>query len=332
MKYKFRLVFFHSRPGFFRIDEELLEYSLSEDLVLQVVPRDAEALLTASKYHIDCGGFSSLQDAQNCGEKLRTHLRMLNCIFDLGLSIPCIDGKSGVVSEGIKEQVRQSGGKLLDTIAGLLAYPDDNKHFEHVLSGAMNVFPSEPCYVLDGLKDSWENTFELNGAAAEVLEILNISVRETSPKVKYLATYLAVEQLIERRMRSDSAQELIDKFIELTNKSELPEVERESLSGSLGYLKEQSFSSAFTSYAKRITSPETINEMPVTKFVSECIKLRNKIAHNAAIDGMPNIGEYTKQLRSMVLSILWTENEFPSFSTYRPGDQIEIEKMDIRIL
>jgi len=332
MKYKFRLVFFHSRPGFFRIDKKLLDYSLSEGLVLQVFPRDADTLLGASKYHIDCGGVSSLKDAQNCGEKLRTHLRMLNCIFDLGLSIPCFDGKSGNVSEGIKEQVRKSGGKLLDTITGLLAYPDDSKHFEHVLSGEMRVFPSEPLYVLKGLKDSWGNTFELNERVAEVLEILNIAVREISPKVKYLTTYLAVEQLIERKMRSNHAQKLIDNFVELTNKSELLEVEKKSLSGSSRCLKEQSFSSAFTSYAKCITSPETINEIPVAKFVSECIKLRNKIAHNAAIESMPNIGEYTKQLRSMALAILWTENDFPSFSVNRPSDQIEMEKMEVRML
>ncbi len=332
MKYKFRLVFFHSRPGFFRIDKESLDYPLSEKLVVQVVPRDSDNLRNASKYHMECSGFYSFQEAQNCGEKLRTHLRMLNCMLDLGLSSPSVDGKSGSVSEGIKNEVRKGGGELLDTIVGLHVYPDDDKHFEHVASGKMNVFPSDPYYVLKGLKDSWDNTFELNENASEVLEILNISVRETSPKVKYLATYLAMEQILERKMRSEGAQELIDKFIQLTNNSELPKEEKESLSGSLGYLKEQSFSSAFSSFSMRITSPKTINQMPVTKFVSECIKLRNKIARNVAIDSMPNIEEYTRLLRNMAMSILWAENDFPNISVYRPADQIEVQKMEIRVL
>jgi hypothetical protein len=197
MKYKFRLVFFHSRPGFFRIDEKSTEYPLNEELVIQIVPRDSDNLLNASKYHIECGGFLSSQDAQTCGEKLRTHLRMLNCMLDLGLSIPSIDGKSGTVSEGIKNKIREEGGELLDTIVGLHVYPDDDKHFEHVVTGKMNVFPSDPYYVFKGLKDSWDNSFELNESVSEVIEILNISVRESSPKVKYLATYLAVEQIIE---------------------------------------------------------------------------------------------------------------------------------------
>ena len=154
MSYKFRLVFYHSRPGFFRIDEKSIDYSLSEDLVVHVVPRDSDNLISASKYHIECGGFSSIQDAENCGEKLRTHLRMLNCMLDLGLSIPIIDGKSGSVSEGVKEQIRKDGGELIDTIVGLHVFPDDGNHFEHVTSGKMNVFPSDPYYVFKGLKDS----------------------------------------------------------------------------------------------------------------------------------------------------------------------------------
>jgi hypothetical protein len=331
-KYKFRLVIFHSRPGFFHIEKELIDYSLSEKLIIQLAPRDSNNLINASKYHIECGGFSSKGEAKDCGEKFRTHLRLLNCVLDLGLSIPSVDGTSGSVSEAIKNKVRQDGGELLDTIIGLHVYPDDEKHFEHVVSGKMNVFPSDPYYVLKGIKDTWNNTFELNENTSEVIEILNISVRETSPKVKYLATYLAMEQIIERKMRSKNAQDLIDRFIQLTNNSELPELEKTSLAGSLGYLREQSFSSAFTSFSKRITSPEAIKEMPVTKFVSECIKLRNKIAHNVAVDSMPNIEEYTRKLRNMAMSILWSENNFPDFSVYRPDDQIEMEKMEIRVL
>jgi len=65
MKYKFRLVFFHSRPGFFRIDSESIDYPLNEELVIQIVPRDSDNLLNASKYHIECGGFPAYQDAKN---------------------------------------------------------------------------------------------------------------------------------------------------------------------------------------------------------------------------------------------------------------------------
>lgn len=332
MKYKFRLVFYHSKPGFFRVDEKYINYSLNDDLVISLCPRDSDCLLTASKYHIDGGSFSSEQEALDCGEKLRIHLRMMNCMLDLGLSIPTSDGVSGSVSKEIKNKIREEGRELLDTIIGLCVYPDDEKHFEHVASGKINVFPSDPFYVLKGLKDSWVNTFNLDQETSEVIEILNISVRESSPKIKFLATYLAMEQIIKRKMRSDRAQDLIDQFIEITETSTLSESEKASLSGALGYLKEQSFSSAFSNFSRRIENPTKINGESVTKFVSNCIKLRNKIAHNVAIDNLPQIEEYTKHLRNMAMSILWTENSFPAFSVYRPADQFAMEKMEIRVL
>jgi hypothetical protein len=332
MQYKFRLVFYHARPGFFRIDEESVEYELADNITIQVVPRDTEKLITACKYHIESRGYSSAAEADEIGKKLRTHFRMLNCMLDLGLSIPINDGSSGRVSDQIKEDAREKGGEILDTIVGLRVFPDDESHFEHVTSGKMNVFSSDPYYVLKGLKDSWPSDFKLDESTSEVIEILNISVKEASPKVKFLATYLAMEQIIQRKMRSEKAQELIDKFVELTNSSELTKGEKDSLAGSLGYLKEQSFSSAFSGFAKRVQEPESINGMPVTKFVSECIKLRNKIAHNVAIKSMPKIEEYSKYLRNMALSLLWTENKFPNISVYRPADTIEVEKMEIRVL
>lgn len=332
MNFRFRLVFFHQRPGFFRIDEKSIDYQIDSNLVVTVVPRDADRLHEATKYHIESGGFPSVEEARSCGEKIRTHLRLLNCLFHLGLTIPIVDGTSGNVSTAIKEKTREDGGELIDTIVGLHVYPDDGLHFEHVASGKMNVYPSDPYYVLKSIKDTWGNIYHLDEHATDVIEILNVSVRETSPKIKFLATYLAMEQIVKKEMRSEKAQRLIDELIQSTNSSGLSNSEKQSLVGALGHLKEQSFSSAFTAFSKRITSPTEISNMPIPKFVSDCIKIRNKIAHNVAIEKMPQLDNYTNNLRNMAMSVLWSEYGFPEISVYRPADQIEMQKFEIRLL
>lgn len=332
MSFKFRLVFFHQTPGFFCIDETSIDYQIDSNLSIKIAPRDANKLNEATNYHIESGGFSSIEDARSCGEKIRTHLRLLNCLFHLGLTILVKDGTSGSVSSAIKDRIRKDGGELIDTIVGLHVFPDDGVHFEHVASGKMNVYPSDPYYVLKSIKDTWSNEYNLNEHATDVIEILNVSVRESSHKIKFLASYLAMEQIIKREMRTEKSQKLIDEFICLTNSSEISDLEKNSLIGSLGNLKEQSFSSAFTSFARRITSPATILNMPVVKFVSECIKIRNKIAHNVAIDQMPELENFTNNLRKMAMSILWSENSFPELSAYRPADRVEMQKFEIRFL
>ncbi len=332
MSFKFRLVIFHPIPGFFHIDEKSIDYQIESNLAIRVVPRDADKLREATKYHIESGGFPNIEEARSCGKKIRTHLRLLNCLFHLGLTIPIVDGTSGSVSTEIKDKAREDGGEIIDTIVGLHVFPDDGLHFEHVASGKMNVYPSDPYYVLKSIKDTWSNIFDLDEHATDVIEILNISVRETSPKIKFLATYLAMEQIVKKEMRSAKAQQLIDELIQYTNNSELSNSEKQSLVGTLGHLKEQSFSSAFTAFSKRVASPTEIFNMPVPRFVSKCIKIRNKIAHNVAIDKMPELDNYTNNLRSMAMSILWSEYGFPNISVYRPADQIEMQKFEIRLL
>lgn len=331
MKYKFRLVFHHLRQGFFRIEKSSEIFDLSSNLHIEVFPRDADLLINASKYHIDSSSFNCEREAKKTGEKLRTHFRMLNCILNLGLSIPINDGTGGSISEEIKQKIKSEGGTLLDTIIGLHVYPDED-HFEHVMSGKMNVFPSEPLYVFDALKETWSSTFVLDEKATEVFDILNISVSETSAKVRFLTTYLAMEQVIEKNMRSNDACKLIDQFISITKKSDISKPEKDSLVGTLGFLKEQSFSSAFSSFSKLITSPKEIYNRPVETFVSECIFIRNKIAHNALIDSSTNLEKYSEHLREMILAILWSKYDFPEISLYRPADTISMEKMEIRMM
>lgn len=332
MTYRFRVVFFHSRPGFFRLDEEVIEFQIESNLVVTVVPRDANKLIDATKYHIESRGFSNIEKAKECGEKIRTHLRLLNCLLHLGLTIPISDGEIEQVSAAIKEKALELGGKIIDTIVGLHVFPDDGLHFEYVQSGKMNVYPSDPLYVLQSIKESWGDIYKLDEHASFVIELLNISVRESSPKIKFLATYMAMEQIIKKGMRSAEAQQLIDQLVQFTKESKISDQEKTSLIGALGHLKEQSFSSAFSAFSKRITSPTVIFNMSVPKFVSGCIEIRNKIAHNVSVENIPELENYTANLRSFAMSILWSDYNFPKLSVYRPPDQIEIEKFEIRIL
>lgn len=332
MKYRFRLTFHHHKPGFFRINESSITYLLEDTVEIHIFPRDSEKLIDASKFHADCGGFKTKTIARQTGEKFRQSLRLINCMFGLGLTVPQVDGSSGFIHNSIKEKAKEAGGTILDTIVGLAVYPDDGTHLESVSSGSLNVYPSDPLYVLNAVKDIWPNNFEYDECAIEAIEILNIAVNEVSPKTKFLTTYLALERLIVRKQRSEGAQLLIDNFIQQTKDSALSKKEVASLVGSLGHLKEQSFSSALTEFARSIKNPKEINGKTIKKFISECISIRNKIAHNAKLNKMINLEETSKTLRELALSIIWTQNSFPQVSVYRPADKIDIGEMTFKLM
>ncbi len=308
-------------------------YEVNRDIDLEVFARDSDELVLATKYHIDCGGFETEELALSAGEKLRKKLRLLNSILDLGLVIHTKDEFTGKVSESVKDSVKEkSGGVLLDSRVGLSVIPDDGLHGELVTTGSFKVRISDPIFLLDAVKNIWDLEFEFDEKAEDVIELLNLSSAEASPKLKFLTAYLALEQLITIKERSNEAQELIMSFIKETKTSSIPNEEKASLVGSLSNLTKGSFSGALKTLSKSISNPKEIQGFTPEQLASKAIGLRNKIAHKLEITKDTDINAITKGIREMTLGLLWSEYKLPNFSVYRPADSVSSEKLEMRIL
>jgi hypothetical protein len=67
MKYRFRLVFYHQKPGFFHLDDKFIKFPINEEIEIGIYPRDTENLINATKYHAECGGFATESLANAAG-------------------------------------------------------------------------------------------------------------------------------------------------------------------------------------------------------------------------------------------------------------------------
>ena len=332
MAYKFRVTLSHPNRGFFALDSSAFGYKLDNSVGLEVYARDEDTLDLATKYHIECGGFDSKQQALEIGEYLRTRLRIINCVLDLGLSIPTEDKTTGSISDAAKESAQKLGGGVFDPRQGLWVLPDDGLHFESVMIGRFHVFPSDPIFILDAAKKIWDTNFEFDSRAQNVIELLNLATKERTPKLKFLITYLALELLIDVKERSQVARDLLLSFISQIDASGLSDSKKTSLSGSLSNLTSGSFSGAFRSYANKIKKPENILGFTPTQLCSKCIELRNKIAHSATFEFDVDINQLAKALNQFAIGLLWTEYKFPQISIYRPADQITVDRFGFRLM
>lgn len=164
--FRFRLTFRHSSPGFFRFEEESIPVELGESLDLSLTARDAVTLAKAKQFHIEGRGFPNEEAARSVGERLRLRLRVLNSLLGLGITVPVIDSRRQEVSDTVKEQeLRESGGVIIDTIEGLAVIPDDPSYFENVAAAEMTVYPSDPAYVLKALAVMWPLEMQLDERA-----------------------------------------------------------------------------------------------------------------------------------------------------------------------
>lgn len=232
----------------------------------------------------------------------------------------------------LKNSVKEKGGVLLDARVGLSVIPDDGLHGELVTTGSFRVRISDPIFLFDAVKSIWDFEFKFDEKAEDVIELLNLSTAESSPKLKFLTAYLALEQLITIKERSNEAQKLIKTFIKETNESSIPSEEKASLVGSLSNLTKGSFSGALKTLSKRISNPKEIKGFTPEQLASKAIGLRNKIAHKLEITKDTDINAITNGIREMALGLLWREYKLPDISIYRPADSVSSEKFEMRIL
>jgi hypothetical protein len=339
--FRFRLRLAARQPGKLPFPKPEVQIAVSDSLTLEVAARNAETLEAATNFHIDGPGFLSPETASIAAEALRVRLRLLNAILGLGLNIPVGNKISAQVSDEIKTKLKaEQGATVVDSVWGASVFPDDGLHFEYVVSGNIAVSPSDPQYLLEGIKKLWELDIALDKQSEDALQILCLATQETSDKAAFLTSYLALEELVDRRPRSDAAKEVLQRFqkelSELGADSEhpLPQEEANSLVGVLGSLSEESFSSALSRLGRQITQPTEICGLSVPKFLSACIDARNKIAHHAEPETTVPLTDLSKSLREFVLMLVWTRNKLPNFTLNTPPSAVSIPPggLSIRVM
>lgn len=331
MPYCFRLTLAAKQDSKFMFDAQRKPFELGEDLKFALVARDADTLAKATKFHVEGTGFADEPAARNAGERVRVRLRLLNALLGLGLNVPTGDSQSGGVSEQLKRKVHEEqGAVVLDNVWGLITFPDDGRHFEYVLSGRLQVYPSDPAYIFTALKTLWSLEVRLDQSSEVALQILSLATLETSDKAAFLTTYLALEQLVERNQRGPIACELFTRFqvhIERASKRKrnpLPNAQAKSLSGALAALTEESFSQALMRLADSIAKPSEIKGLPLKKFLAACVEARNAIAHNANPRSKLPLSNLVVGLRRFVFGLIWLRNGLESFTVTTPSDAITV--------
>lgn len=329
--FRFRLRLAARQPGKLPFPQPEVQIAVSDSLVLEISARNADTLDAATNFHIDGTGFASAEAATIAAEALRVRLRLLNAILGLGLNIPVGNRISAYVSEEIKNKLKsEQGTTVLDSIWGASVFPDDEFHFEYVVSSNIVVRPSDPGYLLEAIKKLWNLDVSLDKRSEDALQILCLATQEASDKAAFLTSYLALEELVDRRPRSDAAKEVLQNFqnelIRLGADSThplLPE-EARALVGVIGSLNDESFSSALGRLGRQIAQPTEVCGIAIPKFLSTCIEARNKIAHHAEPEVAIPLPELSKALREFVLNLIWTRNNLPSISLNTSPSAISI--------
>lgn len=89
---------------------------------------------------------------------------------------------------------------------------------------------------------------------------------------------MAVETLIEPAPRPDAVRAHVERVIALTKQADLPEVEKDSVVGSLRWLLNETICQAGRRLAESLKGRAYMEQTPA-KFFTSCYELRSRLVH-----------------------------------------------------
>jgi len=121
---------------------------------------------------------------------------------------------------------------------------------------------------------------------------------------------LAAEALLEPKERGRKAKEVVDSLIELTNKSELTDQEKESIKGTLTWLYRESISRSLKEMASAFLGDKEYGGLTASRFILHCYDTRSKLVHAGQInEEKVNLGTLAAQLDGFLADLLLAKAE-----------------------
>lgn len=335
-KYRFRLTSSTRRPGAIGIDAAEASVELPDERTLFIVARDSATLASAKRIHFEAGGYDSEQSAKQAGEHLRSRLRILNASLSLGLNIPTSDTPaSSLVQSKKDEALEKHGVHLMDSVSGVLVFPDDEKHAEFTMCGEFEVAAKDPLYWLSGLRFLWASDISFDERSEDAVTFLGMAALEDSPRSAFLLAFLALERLQPTRKRSLTARRLLERLQDRVKKAAVRkrqpilQADRDSLLGSIGRLEYESFGGALIRLARANEKVE-IEGLSILKFVKKCIDTRHRTAHPSGPINPSDYASLTAGLRHLVSCLIWNKHSVPDMTLQGSASSIRVPPGGLR--
>jgi len=254
-------------------------------------------------------GFDNQKEAENEGDKVLNTLIRTFIHLKKGIDFGARGPSFHITPEGLKHFQKQfEVERMLEGGLGLKVY----KTLPPPRFAQLNVSPTvfTPINKLEQTFEKAETKFkELNQKEFLSAQLFNSSYFEEIPESRFLLLVMAIEVLIECQPRSKNVEELIDELSELTKTNEkIDSSDKQSILGSLSWLKSDSIGQAGRKLAKKKLSDKKYNEMSADKFFTYIYGIRSNLVHgNKDLPTSKDLGSLSPELEKFVSDLLTTE-------------------------
>jgi hypothetical protein len=281
LTYAFRIRFHRSPTDTVNIDARLLDLpSFGQGQRVQLRARDKGKVIKDSERLVLVGeGFDSEEAATLAGNLYgRVLLRTMAHVrvgADFGDRAP----KGSFTKNGLEWLESQRGERILNDVHGMMVFVADPwPKFASTDATALRGAPQ------DRFERSFRRGLETDVAMTEqeriAFEVFNASFFQPSADARFLLRVMAIEALLAPRPRPDAVLQHVESLIAATEaEPSLPTADRQSLLGSLRWLRQESISRSGRHLAESKLSGRKYQDRSPAQFFSDCYTVRSNMVH-----------------------------------------------------
>lgn len=306
MDYSFRIRFNRSPIDTIQIEENELALptiSAKSSIVLRA-RKDNLKIRDSDQLAVVGSGYESAQDAEVEGREVRKALTVALARVRVGADFGDRAAKGMFTEHGLKWVEQQIGQRALNNVHGLMIFETFPKP-RFVSSNAQMTKETTPDSFLAAYTKSLEISSTISQREELSYTLFNASFFQPTADSRFLLLIMAVEALIELERRSDESLAHVDSLIRQTKNADIPVQERNSMLGTLRWLRVESINQAGKRIAGERLANRTYIEMTAADFFTHCYQVRSNLVHgNLPIPTFEEIGLIAATLEVFVSELL----------------------------
>jgi Apea-like HEPN len=281
MSYSFRIRVNRSLHKF--IDSDLTEVDLSpQDSGVALFLRagvheksikEAEQLVLAGE------GFISEEAAKEAGQRFEDVFMVALAKGRIGADFGDRAPKSFFTLHGLKSFFGLGERPTLNNVHGMMVYPSEPKpQFVALGPGTLLVGMTIETFQIE-FRAAAERNRKLTDRERIAFTLFNSSCFQPGADARFLLLMMAIEALIEPAQKSSEAMQLVDGFINQTKESAVQRAEKDSLIGSLKWLRDESINKAGQRLVREKLGDEAFEGKTASEFFADAYSIRSRLVH-----------------------------------------------------
>lgn len=290
-------------------DETVLRLGTTPDgHELELASPSGEPISQTRRLVLRSSGWRASDEAEKAGKVLSDKLALAFAKHRIGVEL-WKRRSSGVFTDAGLEMLG-GGERVLNDSQGLMVYTTHPApRFASV--GASVSRGTSPDGFVDSFQRAIRTSIELEDKERIALDLFNASFFEPASDTRFITLVIAIEALIQPRPRSTAATDLVNAFIEQVVSAELTVTERNSLAGSLRWLRSESIRGAGRRLVAERLKERQYGGQSAESFFARCYDIRSRLVHGN--DPREAVGEVRATVADLevLVSDLLTESYWP---------------------